>query len=61
MGYTFQQALAAVFVAGIVFICPSVTPAPSTLLTAFNPMKLGVGAGILFVLHHWFEERRCGC
>ena len=42
-----QQALAAVFIAGIVFIGLSVTPQESILLIVFQKsMKLGVGAGI---------------
>ena len=47
MGYTFQQALAAVFVAGIVFIGLSVTPARKYIINSIpKSMKLGVGAGI---------------
>lgn len=47
MGYTFQQALAAVFVAGIVFILLSVTPARKYIINSIpKSMKLGVGAGI---------------
>ena len=47
MGYTFQQALAAVFVAGIVFIVLSVTPARKYIINSIpRSMKLGVGAGI---------------
>ena len=47
MGYTFQQALAAVFVAGIVFIGLSVTPARKYIINSIpRSMKLGVGAGI---------------
>ena len=41
MGYTYQQALAAVFVAGLVFIGLSVTPDGVQ-----NECKLGIGAGI---------------
>ena len=58
-GYTFQQALAAVFVAGIVFIVERY--APKYIINSIQPMKLGVGAGIRLFLHRWFEERRCGC
>ncbi|RPE70980.1 AGZA family xanthine/uracil permease-like MFS transporter [Pacificibacter maritimus] len=47
MGYTYQQALAAVFVAGVVFIILSVTPARKYLINAIpRSMKLGIGAGI---------------
>ena len=47
MGYTFQQALAAVFVAGIAFILLSVTPARKYIINSIpKSMKLGVGAGI---------------
>jgi AGZA family xanthine/uracil permease-like MFS transporter len=47
MGYTFQQALAAVFVAGIVFIGLSLTPARKYIINSIpRSMKLGVGAGI---------------
>ena len=47
MGYTYQQALAAVFVAGIVFIGLSVTPARKYIINSIpRSMKLGVGAGI---------------
>lgn len=47
MGYTYQQALAAVFVAGIVFIALSLTPARKYIINSIpKSMKLGVGAGI---------------
>ena len=47
MGYTFSQALAAVFVAGVVFIVLSVTPARKWIINSIpKSMKLGVGAGI---------------
>ena len=47
MGYTYQQALAAVFVAGIVFLLLSVTPARKWIINSIpRSMKLGVGAGI---------------
>ena len=47
MGYTYQQALAAVFVAGIVFIALSVTPARKYIINSIpRSMKLGIGAGI---------------
>lgn len=47
MGYTYQQALAAVFVAGVAFILLSVTPARKYLINAIpTSMKLGIGAGI---------------
>jgi AGZA family xanthine/uracil permease-like MFS transporter len=47
MGYTYQQALAAVFVAGVVFIALSVTPARTYIINSIpRSMKLGVGAGI---------------
>jgi AGZA family xanthine/uracil permease-like MFS transporter len=47
MGYTYQQALAAVFVGGVVFIILSVTPARKYLINAIpRSMKLGIGAGI---------------
>ena len=47
MGYTYQQALAAVFVAGIVFIALSVTPARKYIINSIpKSMKLGIGAGI---------------
>ena len=47
MGYTYQQALAAVFVAGLVFIALSVTPARKYIINSIpKSMKLGVGAGI---------------
>jgi AGZA family xanthine/uracil permease-like MFS transporter len=47
MGYTYQQALAAVFVAGLVFIGLSVTPARKYIINSIpRSMKLGVGAGI---------------
>ena len=47
MGYTFQQALAAVFIAGLVFIGLSVTPARKYIINSIpRSMKLGVGAGI---------------
>jgi len=47
MGYTYQQALAAVFVAGLVFIGLSVTPARKYIINSIpKSMKLGIGAGI---------------
>ena len=47
MGYTYQQALAAVFVAGLVFIALSVTPARKYIINSIpKSMKLGIGAGI---------------
>ena len=47
MGYTYQQALAAVFVAGVVFIALSVTPARKYIINSIpRSMKLGIGAGI---------------
>ncbi len=47
MGYTYQQALAAVFIAGLVFIVLSVTPARKYIINSIpKSMKLGVGAGI---------------
>ena len=47
MGYTYQQALAAVFIAGLVFIALSITPARKYIINSIpKSMKLGVGAGI---------------
>ncbi len=47
MGYTFQQALAAVLLAGLVFIVLSLTPARKYIINSIpRSMKLGVGAGI---------------
>jgi len=47
MGYTYQQALAAVFIAGLVFIALSLTPARKYIINSIpRSMKLGVGAGI---------------
>ena len=47
MGYTYQQALAAVLIAGLVFIGLSVTPARKYIINSIpKSMKLGVGAGI---------------
>jgi AGZA family xanthine/uracil permease-like MFS transporter len=47
MGYTYQQALTAVFVAGLVFILLSVTPARQWIINSIpRSMKFGVGAGI---------------
>ena len=46
-GYTYQQALTAVLVAGIVFVVLSVTPARKYIINSIpKSMKLGVGAGI---------------
>ena len=36
MGYTYQQALAAVFIAGIVFLILSVTPARQWIINAYQ-------------------------
>lgn len=47
MGYSYQQALAAVFVAGIVFLILSITPARRYIINSIpGSMKLGIGAGI---------------
>ena len=47
MGYTYQQALAAVFIAGIVFLGLSLTPARKYIINSIpKGMKLGIGAGI---------------
>jgi AGZA family xanthine/uracil permease-like MFS transporter len=47
MGYSYQQALAAVFLAGIVFLILSLTPARKYLINSIPPsMKYGIGAGI---------------
>ncbi len=47
MGYSYQQALAAVFVAGIVFLILSITPARRYIVNSIpGSMKLGIGAGI---------------
>ncbi len=47
MGYSYQQALAAVFVAGIAFLVLSLTPARKYIINSIpKSMKLGVGAGI---------------
>ena len=47
MGYTYQQALAAVLIAWLVFIGLSVTPARKYIINSIpKSMKLGVGAGI---------------
>jgi AGZA family xanthine/uracil permease-like MFS transporter len=46
-GYSYQQALTAVFVAGVVFIILSVSPARKYIINSIpRSMKLGVGAGI---------------
>ena len=51
MGYTYQQALAAVFIAGIVFIGLSITPARKYIINSIpRSMKLGVGPGIVLFL-----------
>ena len=53
MGYTYQQALAAVFIAGIVFLILSVTPARQWIINSIpKSMKFGVGAGIGLSLIH---------
>lgn len=47
MGYTYAQALAAVFVAGVVFLVLSMTPARKYIINSIpKSMKLGIGAGI---------------
>ena len=47
MGYSYQQALAAVLVAGIAFLVLSLTPARKYIINSIpKSMKLGVGAGI---------------
>ena len=47
MGYTYSQALAAVFIAGLVFLALSVTPARKYIINSIpQSMKLGIGAGI---------------
>jgi len=58
MGYTYSQALAAVFVAGLVFLALSVTPARRYIINSIpRSMKLGIGAGIgLFLAIIGFEN-----
>ena len=47
MGYTYQQALAAVFIAGLAFLVLSVTPARKYIINSISrSMKLGIGAGV---------------
>ena len=47
MGYTYQQALAAVFIAGLVFVILSVTPVRKHMINGIpKSMKYGIGAGI---------------
>ena len=57
-GYSYQQALAAVFVAGLAFVVLSVTPARKYIINSIpKSMKLGVGAGIgLFLAIIGFEN-----
>lgn len=57
-GYTYQQALTAVFVAGLVFIVLSVSPARKYIINSIpRSMKLGIGAGIgLFLAIIGFEN-----
>ena len=46
-GYSYQQALTAVFIAGLVFIVLSVSPARKYIINSIpRSMKLGIGAGI---------------
>ncbi|MDA0597243.1 MAG: NCS2 family permease [Chloroflexi bacterium] len=46
-GYSYQQALTAVFVAGVVFMILSVSPARKYIINSIpKSMKLGIGAGI---------------
>jgi len=47
MGYSYAQALAAVFTAGVVFLVLSLTPARKYIINSIpKSMKLGIGAGI---------------
>jgi AGZA family xanthine/uracil permease-like MFS transporter len=47
MGYSYQQALAAVFIAGLAFIILSLTPARAYIINSISrSMKLGIGAGV---------------
>tara|TARA_Y100001936_G_C16093125_1_gene688531 strand:+ start:8047 stop:9345 length:1299 start_codon:yes stop_codon:yes gene_type:complete len=57
-GYSYQQALAAVLLAGIVFIVLSVSPARKYIINSIpRSMKLGIGAGIgLFLAIIGFEN-----
>ena len=57
-GYSYQQALTAVFVAGVVFIILSVSPARKYIINSIpKSMKLGIGAGIgLFLAIIGFEN-----
>ena len=51
MGYTYQQALAAVFISGILFIVISVTSLREKIINAIpKNLKLAVGAGIGFFI-----------
>ena len=57
-GYSYQQALTAVFVAGVVFMILSVSPARKYIINSIpKSMKLGIGAGIgLFLAIIGFEN-----
>jgi AGZA family xanthine/uracil permease-like MFS transporter len=57
-GYSYQQALTAVLVAGLAFVVLSVTPARKYIINSIpKSMKLGVGAGIgLFLAIIGFEN-----
>ena len=57
-GYSYQQALTAVLVAGVVFIILSVSPARKYIINSIpKSMKLGIGAGIgLFLAIIGFEN-----
>ena len=51
MGFTPQQALGAVLVAGILFLLISLTPIRAWLINSIpRSLKLGIGAGIGFFL-----------
>jgi AGZA family xanthine/uracil permease-like MFS transporter len=57
-GYSYQQALTAVLIAGVVFVALSVSPARKYIINSIpRSMKLGIGAGIgLFLAIIGFEN-----
>ena len=53
MGYTPQQALGAVLVAGVLFLIISLTPIRAWLINSIpKSLKLGIGAGVNLVIAH---------
>ncbi|WP_245611986.1 solute carrier family 23 protein [endosymbiont 'TC1' of Trimyema compressum] len=59
MGFAWQEALAAVFLAGIIFIIITVTGLREKVVRAIpNSLKSAVGVGIGFYCFYWLAKNQ---